>query len=157
MAHYSSPTHPQPSAVKCRPMRTRSNTQVGPLVGRWPYPPLCAASHRILSRRSRNSIRIFQRFHIQSYNSGNCLLSITSRTPHAASAIGLGARAFQLSSQSPRRRDYRNVRAGGPQPTAMLLVLNIHPSRRVDLLSEQTLAFNQSIEAWGYTARKLLA
>ena len=38
-----------------------------------------------------------------------------------------------------------------PQPTAMLLVLNIHPSRRVDLLTEQNLTFNQPIDAWGYT------
>ena len=33
----------------------------------------------------------------------------------------------------------------------MLLVLNIHPSRRVDLLTEQKLTFNQPIDAWGYT------
>jgi transglutaminase-like putative cysteine protease len=33
----------------------------------------------------------------------------------------------------------------------MLLVLNIHPSRRIDLLSEQTLSFDQPIEAWTYT------
>jgi transglutaminase-like putative cysteine protease len=38
-----------------------------------------------------------------------------------------------------------------PQPTAMLLVLNIHPSRRVDLLTEQKLTFDQPIDAWGYT------
>lgn len=37
-----------------------------------------------------------------------------------------------------------------PQPTPMLLVLNIHPSRRVDLLTEQTLVFDRPIEAWGY-------
>lgn len=34
--------------------------------------------------------------------------------------------------------------------TAMLLVLNIHPSRRADLLSEQVLSFDRPIEAWGY-------
>ncbi|MDO5898413.1 transglutaminase-like domain-containing protein [Agrobacterium sp. Azo12] len=34
--------------------------------------------------------------------------------------------------------------------TAMLLVLNIHPSRRADLLTEQTLTFDRPIEAWGY-------
>jgi transglutaminase-like putative cysteine protease len=33
----------------------------------------------------------------------------------------------------------------------MLLVLNIHPSRRVDLLTEQVLSFDRPIEAWGYT------
>ncbi len=38
-----------------------------------------------------------------------------------------------------------------PQPTAMLLVLNIHPSRRHDLLTEQALSFSQPIDAWGYT------
>jgi transglutaminase-like putative cysteine protease len=37
------------------------------------------------------------------------------------------------------------------QPTPMLLVLNIHPSRRVDLLTDQVLTFNQPIDAWGYT------
>lgn len=36
------------------------------------------------------------------------------------------------------------------QPTPMLLVLNIHPSRRADLLSEQVLSFDRPIEAWGY-------
>ena len=36
------------------------------------------------------------------------------------------------------------------QPTPMLLCLNIHPSRRVDLLTEQVLAFSPPIEAWGY-------
>jgi transglutaminase-like putative cysteine protease len=37
------------------------------------------------------------------------------------------------------------------QPTPMLLVLNIHPSRRIDLLSEQILTFNREIDAWNYT------
>jgi transglutaminase-like putative cysteine protease len=37
------------------------------------------------------------------------------------------------------------------QPTPMLLVLNIHPSRRVDLLGEQVLTFDRPIDAWGYT------
>jgi transglutaminase-like putative cysteine protease len=37
------------------------------------------------------------------------------------------------------------------QPTAMLLVLNIHPSRRVDLLTEQVIAFDQPIDARSYT------
>lgn len=31
--------------------------------------------------------------------------------------------------------------------TAMLLVLNLHPSRRADLLSEQVLTFDRPIEA----------
>lgn len=34
--------------------------------------------------------------------------------------------------------------------TAMLLVLNIHPSRRADLLTEQVIGFDRPIEAWGY-------
>lgn len=34
--------------------------------------------------------------------------------------------------------------------TAMLLVLNIHPSRRADLLSDQVLSFDRPIEAWSY-------
>lgn len=38
-----------------------------------------------------------------------------------------------------------------PQPTPMLLCLNIHPSRRIDLLTDQTLTFDRPIEAWGYT------
>ncbi|KTQ96737.1 transglutaminase [Aureimonas ureilytica] len=37
------------------------------------------------------------------------------------------------------------------QPTPMLLVLNIHPSRRVDLLSEQVLYFDQQVQPWTYT------
>ena len=37
------------------------------------------------------------------------------------------------------------------QPTPMLLVLNIHPSRRVDLLTDQVLTFDRPIEAWDYT------
>jgi transglutaminase-like putative cysteine protease len=36
-------------------------------------------------------------------------------------------------------------------PTPMLLALDIHPSRRVDLLSEQALVFDPPVEAWGYT------
>lgn len=37
------------------------------------------------------------------------------------------------------------------QPTPMLMVLNIHPSRRVDLLTDQILTFDRQIEAWYYT------
>lgn len=37
------------------------------------------------------------------------------------------------------------------QPTPMLMALNIHPSRRVDLLSDQILTFDRQIEAWNYT------
>jgi transglutaminase-like putative cysteine protease len=37
-----------------------------------------------------------------------------------------------------------------PQPTAMLLVLNIHPSRRVDLLTDQVLRFDPAVEARDY-------
>ena len=37
-----------------------------------------------------------------------------------------------------------------PQPTPMLLALNIHPSRRVDLLTEQTLRFSPDVEARDY-------
>ncbi|EHS49507.1 transglutaminase domain-containing protein [Rhizobium sp. PDO1-076] len=36
------------------------------------------------------------------------------------------------------------------QPTPMLLALNIHPSRRPDLLSDQVLTFDRPIEAWSY-------
>jgi transglutaminase-like putative cysteine protease len=36
------------------------------------------------------------------------------------------------------------------QETAMLLVLNIHPSRRGDLLMDQVLSFDRPIEAWSY-------
>jgi transglutaminase-like putative cysteine protease len=36
------------------------------------------------------------------------------------------------------------------QPTPMLLVLEIHPSRRVDLLTEQVIGFDRPIEARGY-------
>ena len=34
-----------------------------------------------------------------------------------------------------------------PQPTPMLLVLEIHPSRRVDLLTEQVVNFEPPIES----------
>lgn len=37
-----------------------------------------------------------------------------------------------------------------PQPTAMLLALNIHPSRRVDLLTDQVLTFSPEVEARDY-------
>ncbi|MDO8359262.1 MAG: transglutaminase family protein [Devosia sp.] len=37
------------------------------------------------------------------------------------------------------------------QPTPMLLCLNIHPSRRHDLLTPQTLVYSPSVEAWDYT------
>jgi transglutaminase-like putative cysteine protease len=36
------------------------------------------------------------------------------------------------------------------QPTPMLLVLNIHPSRRIDLLTEHVLTFDPPIESWEY-------
>jgi transglutaminase-like putative cysteine protease len=38
-----------------------------------------------------------------------------------------------------------------PQPTPMLLSLNIHPSRRADLLTPQVLEFSPNVEAWDYT------
>jgi transglutaminase-like putative cysteine protease len=38
-----------------------------------------------------------------------------------------------------------------PQPTPMLLVLDIHPSRRVDLLSDQIVEFSPPIDSWTYT------
>jgi transglutaminase-like putative cysteine protease len=38
-----------------------------------------------------------------------------------------------------------------PQPTPMLLVLNLHPSRRVDLLTDQILTFDRPLEAWTYS------
>jgi transglutaminase-like putative cysteine protease len=37
-----------------------------------------------------------------------------------------------------------------PQPTAMLLALNIHPSRRADLLTDQVLRFTPAVEARDY-------
>jgi len=37
-----------------------------------------------------------------------------------------------------------------PQPTAMLLALNIHPSRRADLLTSQVLRFSPEVEARDY-------
>ena len=36
------------------------------------------------------------------------------------------------------------------QPTPMLLVLNLHPSRRVDLLTEQVIRFDPPLQAWEY-------
>ncbi len=36
------------------------------------------------------------------------------------------------------------------QPTPMLLTLNIHPSRRVDLLTDQVLTFDRPTDVWGY-------
>ena len=37
-----------------------------------------------------------------------------------------------------------------PQPTPMLLALNIHPSRRPDLLTPQVLTFSPAVEPWDY-------
>jgi len=37
-----------------------------------------------------------------------------------------------------------------PAPTSMLLCLNIHPSRRGDLLTPQTLNFSHGLTAWDY-------
>ncbi|GGZ41722.1 transglutaminase-like domain-containing protein [Asticcacaulis endophyticus] len=37
-----------------------------------------------------------------------------------------------------------------PQPTPMLLCLNIHPSRRADLLTPQTVVFSPAVETWDY-------
>jgi transglutaminase-like putative cysteine protease len=37
-----------------------------------------------------------------------------------------------------------------PKPTPMILCLNIHPSRRVDLLTDQVLSFTPPVEAWDY-------
>ena len=37
-----------------------------------------------------------------------------------------------------------------PQPTSMMLVLNIHPSRRADLLTQQSLTIVPHVESWGY-------
>ena len=44
-----------------------------------------------------------------------------------------------------------NIAYECPQPTPMLLCLNIHPSRRIDLLTDQVLTFDRPLEAWGYT------
>jgi len=38
-----------------------------------------------------------------------------------------------------------------PQPTPMLLCLNIHPSRRADLLTPQVLRFSPQLDSWDYT------
>ncbi|RYE86216.1 MAG: transglutaminase family protein, partial [Hyphomicrobiales bacterium] len=38
-----------------------------------------------------------------------------------------------------------------PQPTPMLLMLNLHPSRRADLLTPQVLEFTPATEVWDYT------
>jgi transglutaminase-like putative cysteine protease len=38
-----------------------------------------------------------------------------------------------------------------PAATPMLLALNVHPSRRVDLLTSEVLTFDRDIQAWGYT------
>jgi transglutaminase-like putative cysteine protease len=38
-----------------------------------------------------------------------------------------------------------------PQPTPMLLCLNIHPSRRADLLTPHVVSFSPAIETWEYT------
>ena len=37
-----------------------------------------------------------------------------------------------------------------PHPTPMLLALNIHPSRRMDLLTPHVLQFSPQVEAWDY-------
>jgi len=37
-----------------------------------------------------------------------------------------------------------------PQPTPMLLNLNLHPSRRADLLTPQVLSFSPGVEAWEF-------
>lgn len=37
-----------------------------------------------------------------------------------------------------------------PQPTQMLLVLDVHPSRRPDLLTDATIEFDPPVEARGY-------
>ena len=37
------------------------------------------------------------------------------------------------------------------QPTPMLLCLNIHPTRRADLLTPQVLRFSPQLESWDYT------
>ena len=37
-----------------------------------------------------------------------------------------------------------------PNPTPMLLSLNLHPSRRIDLLTPQVLTFSPEVESWDY-------
>ncbi|WKL56160.1 transglutaminase family protein [Asticcacaulis sp. ZE23SCel15] len=37
-----------------------------------------------------------------------------------------------------------------PQPTPMLLCLNIHPSRRADLLTPQDVVFSPAVKSWDY-------
>ena len=43
-----------------------------------------------------------------------------------------------------------NIAYQCPQPTQMLLVLDVHPSRRPDLLSEAIIRFDPPVEARGY-------
>ena len=43
-----------------------------------------------------------------------------------------------------------NIAYQCPQPTQMLLVLDVHPSRRPDLLSEAIILFDPPVEARGY-------
>ncbi|EGF91596.1 transglutaminase-like superfamily protein [Asticcacaulis biprosthecium C19] len=38
-----------------------------------------------------------------------------------------------------------------PKPTPMLLCLNLHPSRRTDLLTPQVITFSPGVETWDYT------
>ena len=38
-----------------------------------------------------------------------------------------------------------------PQPTPMILMLSIHPSRRIDLLSEHAMSFDQPVEPRDYS------
>ena len=38
-----------------------------------------------------------------------------------------------------------------PKPTPMLLTLNLHPSRRGDLLTPQVLTYDPPVETWDYT------
>lgn len=38
-----------------------------------------------------------------------------------------------------------------PQPTPMILVVNIHPSRRVDLLTDQVVSFSPPVQGWDFT------
>jgi transglutaminase-like putative cysteine protease len=69
-------------------------------------------------------------------------------------AAGVFAAAAKWAK--PRLDLQMRIRAGYelvyefPNPTPLILVLTVHPLRRVDLLTDQVLTFEPSVEAWDY-------
>jgi transglutaminase-like putative cysteine protease len=55
-----------------------------------------------------------------------------------------------MESQPMRIRAGYEIAYECPQPTPMILCLNIHPSRRMDLLTEQVVSFTPPVQAWDY-------